>query len=70
MRIVISQFMSLDGVVQAPGEPAVGVLLRPGGHGARPRRGDGDHRCAALRASHVADDGGGPAGPGIPSPTA
>ena len=69
MRIVIIEFMSLDGVVQAPGGPGrghrrrlhprrlVASVLRSGGRRWRFRRRTRRRRRAAVRAAHVADDG-------------
>ncbi|MEK8143449.1 dihydrofolate reductase family protein [Streptomyces sp. M10(2022)] len=69
MRIVISEFISLDGVVQAPAArrrtptaaspTAAGrTLLRPGGDGRHLRGHDLQGRGPAVRASHVAEHGG------------
>ena len=66
MRIVISEFISLDGVVQAPGgaeEDTDGGFAHggwsmpffdPEAMGAGDRRGHGGDRRAAVRPAHVA----------------
>ena len=64
MRIILSDFMSLDGVVQAPGgreedtdggfaaRRLVDAVLRPGGHGPGDRRGHAKapRRCCSAGA--------------------
>ena len=76
MRIILSDFMSLDGVVQAPGgkeEDTDGgfkhggwsmPFFDPEAMGAGDRRGDGADRRAALRPAHLAGDGRRVAGTG------
>ena len=71
MRVVVSEFMSLDGVVQAPGgaeEDTDGGFAHGGWSmpyfdvevmGAAIDEGDEDRRRTAVRPAHVAGDGGG-----------
>ena len=71
MRVVVNEFMSLDGVVQAPGgaeEDLDGGFAHGGWSmpyfdpevmGRRLRRGPEVRRCPAVRTAHLAGDGGG-----------
>ena len=83
MRIVISEFMSLDGVVQAPGGPDEDTdggfahggwshpFFDPEVMGGAFDDALADGRGAAVRAAHLADDGRGVArsAPATRSPT-
>ena len=71
MRVVVNEFMSLDGVVQAPGGPEEDTdggfahggwsmpYFDPEVMGAVDRRRDEHGRGPAVRPAHVAGDGGG-----------
>ena len=76
MRVVVSEFMSLVGVVQAPGgaeEDTDGGFAHGGlsmpcfdaeANGGGDRRDDEHQRRAAVRPAHLASDGIGVAGAG------